>query len=1043
MSIAQFAVSRPVAVVMRIAALVLLGAICLTRLPVDLLPKVSVPTVAVITSWPNVAPEEIEAQVTRPVEEAVSSATNLYQVSSSTTEGTSSVRVQFQWGTDIGQAAEEVLQLVQRASRSFPSDPTLATPLVFKFDPSQLPILVFGVSGESDPVKLRTLLDNQITPMIESANGVASAVATGGQQRAIIIDVDPDRLRAHDLSLADVMRRITQENVNLPAGIAKQGDTEYTIRSLGWFTSTDEVARIPIGSFSGRLVALGDIASVRDSHPETRLYTRLNGSPSAGIIVSKQSGANTVDTASGVFEKLDRIKKLYPNLKFGIAYDQSRFISNSVNDVKLNALIGAVLAVLILLFFLRNVRSTLVVALSIPTSIISTFALLYLCGFTLNTMSLGGLALATGLIVDDAVVVLENILRHIERDRKTSTDAAIEGTNEIMSAVFASTWTVMVVFLPLLLIKGQAGQMFTQFALVVIFALAVSLLDATTVVPMLATRLIHGEAHRESLQDGDHQGLVGRTFLRFGRWFSALDAAYRRGLAWAIHHRMLTLCGALGITAASLLLFPQIGTELMPATDSGDFTISIKMPPGTALAKTDETMRQVERMVTANPNVETAFSAAGSSLSIRGTSTALIPYQGSVTFKLQDNRRQSTSQVIGDLRKQLSRLPGAEPRLTQFDLVTNLMTGGNQNVEVDIFGDDLTTLSAIGRDVRNRAGDVAGLENLDVNWQEAMPEIQWRVDRQKALQLGITFSDIANTINTATNGSLAGYYQEKGFQYRIIVQMPEVTRKTVAELQGLAIDPSTPDGASRPVLLAQVAEPIYAMGPSQITRQDRQRFIAVTGTPQGRAAGDIQADLQRIMAKVKLPSGFYWDWGTDQKRRAEEFGGMGLAVVLAICLIYMLLASQFESFVHPLVVLTSVPLSITGVMLALFLTGRSFGLTAFIGLLMLVGIVVKNGILLVDYTNVLRRRGLPREEAVLTAGPTRLRPILMTASAAILGMLPLALALGRGSEVQAPMATAVIGGLATSTFLTLFVVPTVYTVFDDIALRLHKRGVGR
>ena len=680
MNIAKFAVTRPVAVVMRIAALVLLGAICLTRLPVDLLPKVSVPTVAVITSWPNVAPEEIEAQVTRPIEEAVSSATNLYQVNSSTSEGSSSVRIRFQWGTDIGQAAEEVLQLVQRASRSFPSDPTLQTPLVFKFDPTQLPILVFGVSGESDPVKLRTLLDNQITPMIESANGVASAVATGGQQRAIIIDVDPDRLRAHGLSLADVMRRITQENVNLPAGIAKQGNTEYTIRSLGWFTSTDEVAGIPVGSFNGRLVKLEEVASVRDSHPETRLYTRLDGNPSAGIVVSKQSGANTVDTAEEVFKKLDRIKQLYPHLKLGIAYDQSKFINNSVNDVKVNALIGAVLAVLILLFFLRNIRSTMVVALSIPTSIISTFALLYLCGFTINTMSLGGLALATGLIVDDAVVVLENIFRHIERDRKTSTDAAIEGTNEIMSAVFASTWTVMVVFLPLLLIKGQAGQMFTQFALVVIFSLAVSLLDATTVVPMLAT-------------------------------------------------------------------------------DSGDFSINIKMPPGTALAKTDETMRKVEQIVAANPNVETAFSTAGSNLSMRGTSTALIPYQGALQVKLKDNRKQTTLQVISDLRRQLSRLPGAQARLTQFDLVTNLMTGGNVNVEVDIFGDDLAVLSSVAQDVISRVRGVRGIENLDVNWQDAMPEIQWRVDRQKALQLGISFSDIANTINTATNGTITSYYQ--------------------------------------------------------------------------------------------------------------------------------------------------------------------------------------------------------------------------------------------------------------------------------------------
>lgn len=1039
MDIARFAVNRPVAVTMRIVALVLLGAICVTRLPVDLLPKVSVPTVSVSTVWPNVGPEEIEAQVTRPIEQAVSSATNMYQVSSSTSEGSSSVRIQFQWGTDVGQAAVEVMQLVERATRRFPSDPTLQKPLVFKFDPAQLPILIFGVSGEKDPVKLRTLLDNQVSPMVEAANGVASALVSGGQQRAMIIDVDPDRLRAHNLSLSDVMRRIAEENLNLPAGIAKQGDTEYTIRSLGWFTSPEELSRIPVGSSNGQLVALREVAAVRDDHQETRLYTRINGEPSVGLVVSKQSGANTVATADAVFEKIARAQKLYPNLQFRVAYDQSKFISNSVRDVKVAALIGGTLAVLILLFFLRNIRSTLVVALSIPTSIISTFALLYLCGFTINTMSLGGLALATGLIVDDAVVVLENIFRHIERDHKGATDAAISGTNEILSAVVASTWTVMVVFLPLLLIKGQAGQMFTQFALVVIFSLAVSLLDATTVVPMLATRLIHGEAHRESLQNSGSATPLGRAFARFGRWFDALDARYRKGLQWAIHHRAWTIAGALSISGASLLLLPQIGTELMPATDSGDFTVSVKLPPGTALAKTDAVMREVERAVMSNPAVGTAFAAAGSNMSTRGTSTSLTPYRGAVTVKLREDRKQTTAQVVGDLRQRLSRWPGVQPRLTQFDLVTNLMTGGNQSVEVDLYGNDLGTLSSLARDVMQRVRGVRGLENVDVNWQEAMPEVQWKVDRQKALQLGVTFSDIADTINTATNGSIATYYQEKGFQYPIIVQVPEAQRKTVEALQNLVVNSSAP-GGGRGVLLRQVAQPVYATGPSQITRQDRQRYVAVTGTPQGRSAGEIQADIEKEMVGMRLPSGYYWDWGTNQKRRAEEFAGMGLAIVLAICLIYMLLASQFESFVYPLIVLLSVPLSITGVLLALFLTGRSLGLTAFIGVLMLVGIVVKNGILLVDYTNVLRRRGVPREEAVLTAGPTRLRPILMTASAAMLGMLPLALALGKGSEVQAPMATAVIGGLATSTFLTLFVVPAVYTVFDDIAVRLRGRA---
>lgn len=1037
MDIARFSVTRPVAVTMRIASLVLLGAICATKLPVDLLPKVSIPTISVSTNWPNVAPEEVEAQITRPIEEALSAAPNMQQVSSTTSEGNSSVRVQFQWGTDVGQAAVDVLQLVQRATSRFPTDPTIQTPLVFKFDPSQLPILIYGVSGIKDPVKLRSLLDNEVSPILESADGVASAVVTGGQQRAVIIDVDPIRLQAVHLSLNNVVSRISQENANLPAGIAKQSQTEYTIRSLGWFKSPQEIAATPVGSFNGQLVSLGQVANVRDAHSDTRLFTRLNREPAAGIVISKQSGGNTVEAAQSVQEKLKQVQKLYPELKFSLAYDQSRFIAASVRDVKNNALLGGILAVLILLFFLRNIRSTLVVALSIPISIISTFALLYACGFSLNTMSLGGLALATGLIVDDAVVVLENIFRHIERDKKGSAEAAVSATNEIATAVFSSTLTIMVVFLPLLLIKGQAGQMYTQFALVVIFAMAVSWLDAMTVVPMLASRLISGQAHREALEADRERNWLDRRFYTFGLWLTALDANYRRALTWTLRHRWWVIGGAVGLSVASFALIPYVGSELMPQTDSGDFRVFIKLPIGTALSQTDKVMHQVEDIVLSNPNVQIAFAAAGTTLSNRGNTTALNPNQGSVTVKLKPDRKTSTLLVMADIRKQLSRLPGVKPRVDQYDVVAQIMTGGNQSVDVTIFGDDLSTLTRLAREVMSRVRGVAGYENVDVNWQDATPEIQWKVDRQKALQLGVSFSDVAGTISTATNGTIASYYHEGGFQYPIIVQTAEDTRKTIAELSGLVVNP-TGAGSGHDVLLSQVATPSYDVGPSQITRQDRRRYISVTGQPQGRALGDVQADIQTALVGMQFPQGYYWDWGANQKRQQDEFSGMWLAIVLAIGLIYMLLASQFESFVHPLTVLFSVPLCAVGVILALFLSGRAFGLTAFVGLLMLVGIVVKNGILLVDYTNLLRSRGMTRDEAVLNAGPTRLRPILMTASAAVLGMLPLALGLGEGSETQAPMATAVCGGLITSTLLTLFVVPSVYTLFDDAARFFRK-----
>jgi len=746
---------------------------------------------------------------------------------------------------------------------------------------------------------------------------------------------------------------------------------------------------------------------------------------------TKQSDANTIATVQAVMERMKLAQRMYPNLKYVIASDQSKYIQNSVNDLLINALIGASLAVLILLFFLRNIKSTLVVALSIPISIISTFALLYLCGFTLNTMSLSGLALASGLIVDDAVVVLENIFRHIERDKRSPRDAAITGTNEIFSAVVASTWTVMVVFLPLLLIKGQSGQMFTQFALVVIFSLAVSLLDAATVVPMLSTRLISGEAHAELMEAAhDHPSLTMRLFVRFGKWFSALDETYRNGLRWALRHRWQTVGGAVAITAAAMLLLPQVGTEMLPQTDSGELSINVKFPPGTALDKTDRVMQRIEKIAMDHPDVENVLANIGGGGFGGGGGSS----SGSVNIKLKEKRSQPMDAIIGGLRRQLSAIPGIRPRIMQRDIVSMMMTGGNQNIELDIFGNDLATLASLSRDVMGRIANVNGLQNVDINWQEAMPEVQWQVDRQKAAQLGVTFSDVANTLSVATSGSTATYYQEKGYQYPIIVQLPEADRKTIDEMANLVVTTS----AGKEVVLSQVAHPIFANGPSQITREGRQRYIAVNGSPQGRNAGDIQKDVEHALAGMQFPSGYYWAWGSDQQRQAQEFGGMGLAVLLAIGIIYMLLAAQFESFTHPLSIMLSVPLAGAGVILGLFLTGRSFGLTALIGMLMLVGIVVKNGILLVDYTNTLRKRGMKRNEAVLTASPTRLRPILMTASAAMLGMLPIAMALGQGSEIQAPMATAVIGGLMTSTFLTLFVVPVVYTLLDDLTSRRYR-----
>ena len=1047
MNIAKWSVTHPVAVTMRIAALVLLGVICLMRLPIDLLPRVDVPIVAINTSWPNTPPEVMESQITRPIEQAVASVPGLYNVSSTSSLGSSSVRVQLDYGVDVDTAAVDVLQYVQRAQGKFPNDPNLQNPTVTKFDPSSLPILVYGVTTKgNDLTKLLTTLTNDISPSIEAAGGVAAVNVTGGTARSIIVDVDSTRLQSFSISLNDVRARIAAENLSLPAGIASRGTQELTIRAEAYTQSIADISAIPLVTRNGSVVPLGQVATVKDASLENRIITRLNGVPAVALAVTKQAAANTVDTTEKVKKQIAGLAKAYPDVKFTVAYEQAGFITSSIDELKETAMIGGVLAILVITFFLRNLRSTLVVALSIPISIVSTFAILYFGGFTLNTISLSGLALATGLIVDDAIVVLENIFRHMEGGKKSVADAAVSGAQEILGAVVASTFTIMVVFLPLFLIKGQSGQTFSQFALVVIFSIAVSLLDATTVVPMLATRFVKKDEIDELDHPEHHKGgysILGKFFLWSGNKLNALDKNYHRLLEKALRRRWWVLGGAIGLSVIALPLVSVVGFETLPPTDSGDFQVNLKMPIGTSLAETTKYALKMESILRADPDVETVFVGAGANVSFRGASGALA-YRGGATVRLKRDRKSKTEDVIARLKKPLAAIPG-RAFATPYDLVSNILGGSNQGLEIDLFGNNLTELTKTAHDVQTALQEVPGLESVDVGTEDASPEVRFDVNRAKANALGVSFSDIANSVSTATASSLTTYFQDPidAQQYPIYVQLPVAQRRSIPDILNIPVKSSvvnpTTGKITPAVLLSQVATVKIETGPNEIARLNRLRFIAVNGRPSpDRSESQVQADVKATMDKMQLPAGTRWDFGDRQKRRAQEFSGLGMAVFLAIALIYTLLASQFESFIYPLIVLCSVPLCAPGVIVGLLLADQAFGLTAYVGVLMLVGIVVKNGILLVDYTNQLRSRGMPRDEALLKAAPTRLRPILMTSLCAILGMLPLALGIGNSSKLQAPLATAVVGGLLTSTALTLFVVPAVYTFFDDLARRFHK-----
>ncbi|MCL5773430.1 MAG: efflux RND transporter permease subunit [Firmicutes bacterium] len=1027
--LSKFAVKHPITIIMAVLGIFVLGFISFSRLNIDMLPDISFPVIQVSTLYPNVAPEEVESNITRVIEEACSRANNLDRIDSTSLEGTSLVTIRFTWGTDIDMAALDVREKIDPILSLLPQD--AKAPTIRKFDPSQLPILILGVSGGKNLQELRWLADNVITTRLESVEGVAAAISGGGLVREILISVDNEKIRALGISLNQITQFLGTENQNLPAGIAKEGRTEYLVRSIGEMQNPAKFGDIVLTTINGRPLLLKDVAEIKDTYYDPRILNRMNKEPSVSIMIIRQSAANTVQTVQKCMKELDKMKQFLPsNIKFDIAYNQATFIQDAIKSVRDNASVGAILAILIILFFLRNIRSTLIIALSIPISILATFVLIYMAKMTLNLMSLGGLALGVGLIVDDAIVVIESIYRHLHRDKDlTASEASVSGSTEIGKAVAASTFTVMIVFLPMIFVVGMAGKLFLQFALTIIFSIGVSLIMALTVVPMLTSRFLKRE-------DAAGESFWGRLSVKAGDFFNAIDNNYRRLLRWALSHRLLVIVIVALSLVASVIITPFVGVELMPTTESGYFNVNIKLPLDVSLETTNNITKRIENMLLSNPDIKTVFATSGAISFLGGVGTREAKHRASFTVALKDikspgnpnGRTRTTNEIMNEIEKQLASIPASTNQVSQFDIISRILAGGSNDLEVDLFGPDLSALSKNAKDIMAKISDVRGLKALDTGWEEASPELHIIVDRDRAASLGLNYGQIANTIQTATKGTIATYYMEGGNQYDVVVQLKEAQRTTIEEIANTTI--TTPSGESLP--LSSVAKIGFEKGPNQITRQNRQRMIAITGTARDRAIGDITKEVQTRLANFALPGNYYINFGGAQEQIDESKKSLGVAFILAIILVYMLLASQYESLVHPLAIMFSLPLAVVGVVLALFLTGRHFGVTAFIGIIMLVGIVVKNAILLVDYTNTLRSRGYDRTEAILEAGPTRLRPILMSTSATILGMIPLAVALGTGAESQAPMATAVIGGLATSTLLTLVVVPVVYTILDDL-----------
>ena len=1022
MKLSQFSVYHPIFTVMIFLIVIIVGFVSFTRLPIDLMPDITFPTLSLFTSYGNASPEEMEELITRRIEEAMAAVPGVEEISSTSSEGSSMVRVSFAWGTDLEEASNDIRDRLDRIIPSLPED--VERPRLRKFDPASFPILILGASSDLDPVQTRRIIDDQIKYRIERVPGVASLDIWGGREREIHVNLDPDKIKALGLPLDLILNKIRSENVDVPAGTIERGNFEVLIRTPGVYTSLDEIRDTVIAIRDGVPIQIKEIATVEDSWQKIRRIVRVNGKPGIRLSISKQSGKNTVEVAQAVLKEMELIQRDIPQITLVPIIDSSKYIQSSISNVGRAAVFGGLLAVLVLLFFLRSFRSTTVIATAIPISIIATFALIYFGGFTLNIMTLGGLALGIGMLVDNAIVVLENIYR-IQESGEKPVQAAINGTGEVTSAIIASTLTTLAVFLPLIFLRGMSGIMFKQLSYVIAFALLCSLIVALTLVPMLSSKVLRVT----KLANPSKKSLTLKLYQKSGQFFVNLENLYKDLLHYALNHRLVVLGIAFVLFIGSLALIPLVGTEFMPAADEGEVRISGEMEIGTRLGIMDEKFTTIAAIVQNNvPEIDSMIERIGGS-SFRGTGSHVGEMR--VSLVPQSQRSRSSEAIADSLRGKLEGIPGLRTRIRtgQGFFLLRIGTSGGDQVQIEVRGYNLEIADTLAQQVKSLVEKVEGITDAQVSRETGTPEEIIVIDRQKAADMKLTVSQIAYTLQTFLTGTRASNYREAGDEFWIRVKVQDAEQLSLEDILDLTLT----NTEGQPVMLRNVVSVQPRSGPVQIQRKDQERTITVSANISGRDMGSIIADIRERLKTLPVPREFSILFTGDYEEQQKAFRELFLGLILALMLVYMVMASLYESLRDPFVVMFSIPLAAIGVIIMLFLTNTTLNVQSYIGCIMLGGIVVNNAILLVDYTNLLRRRDkMPLRDAIEEAGRRRLRPILMTATTTIMALFPLALGLSEGGEAQAPMARAVIGGLLSSTLITLVIVPVVYSVFEGM-----------
>jgi HAE1 family hydrophobic/amphiphilic exporter-1 len=1033
MNLPEFGVKKPVTNLMIFSAIIIIAFYSLSSLGLDMMPEIEPPIISVIAAYPGASSEDVEVKVTEPLENQLSTTPGLEKITSRSLEGAALITLKFKWGTNLDEASNDIRDRIELAKRFLPDIPDeMDNPFIYKFNTANIPIIFMGITAQQTYPELYDLIDKKVGDALRQLPGVGTVQLFGGLERQINIWINKERLEGYGFSILDIQNALRQENVTQPLGSIKSGLTDYLLRLPGEFATPEEINLVILGKRNGNSIYLKDVARVEDSFKEVTMKVRINRHPGLMMMIQKQTGTNTVEVARLIKNKLKALEGTLPaDVSMHIIFDNSQDVINALNSLKSALWLGIILVIAVVWFFLRQFFGSLIVALTIPFSLLISFIYLFLSGKTINTISLSSLAIATGMVVDNAIVIVDNIYRHLEKGQRPQ-EAAIFGASEMFLAVAASTVTTVVVFLPLLFVSGVVGIMFGELAMIVTVTLLASLFTAATFSPMLCAKWLRFRP-QPSLPGSPQKTWIKKLYDVSEKMFKSWEKFYAKSLAWCLRHKKVVIVGFSGVFILSLIFIRFIGNEFIPDEDTGDIRITINLALGTRLEETDKIAKRVEDIFEKNvPEAKLIFARPGTTPGVgramgAGSSGEHIVVAGAKLVP-KTERKRSVFEIGQAVRAQIARIPGVlKIDVSTGNPIGRMITGaGGKSIQLEIIGHSFEETNALAVKIKEIMEKIPGAVDASISREINRPELRIAVDREKAATLGLNMNEVASSMKTFIEGSTATKYREKGETYDIYVRLEEASRSKIEDIENLAIlSPLT----GKQIRLSNFASVYETAGPVEIERQNRERVVRAECNVYQRSAGKVREDIRKELQKITIPADITINFGGEAEEQAKAFKDLFLLLILGIILVYMVMAAQFESLLDPFIIMFAVPFTFTGVFLGFLLTGTTLSIITFLGIIMLMGIVVNNAIVLISYISILRARGYSMLEAVTMGGKDRLRPVLMTTITTLAGLLPLAISRGEGSETWQPLGITMIGGLSISTLITMLFVPTLYAVF--------------